>query len=73
MLINVHQAKAQLSELLERVARGEEIVIAKRGKPFVRLVRVEDRAPRVPGIAKGRLTEAFFDPLPADELDAWGQ
>jgi prevent-host-death family protein len=73
MLINVHQAKAQLSELLERAARGEDIVIAKRGKPFVRLVRVEDRAPRVPGIAKGRLTEAFFDPLPDDELDAWGQ
>ena len=73
MLVNVHEAKAQLSELLERAARGEEIVIAKRGKPFVRLVRVEDRAPRVPGIAKGRLTEAFFEPLPEDELDAWGQ
>ena len=73
MLVNVHQAKAQLSELLERVARGEEIVIAKRGKPFVRLVRVEDRAPRCPGIAKGRLTEAFFEPLPDEELEAWGQ
>jgi prevent-host-death family protein len=73
MIINVHQAKAQLSELLERVARGEEIVIAKRGKPFVRLVRVEDRAPRQPGIAKGQLTDAFFEPLPEEELEAWGQ
>ena len=57
--INVHSAKARLSELLERAASGEEVVIAKRGKPFVRLVAVEDRSPRRPGIAKGRLTDAF--------------
>ena len=63
MLVNVHEAKAQLSELLERAARGEDVVIAKRGKPFARLVRIEDRAPRQPGIAKGRLTDAFFEPL----------
>jgi prevent-host-death family protein len=73
MLVNVHQAKARLSELLERAASGEEIVIAKRGRPFVRLVAVADPAPRRPGIAKGRLTEAFFEPLPAEELEAWGQ
>lgn len=73
MLINVHEAKAQLSELLERAARGEEIIIAKRGKPFVRLVAMEDREPRRPGLAKGRLTDAFFEPLPEDELEAWSQ
>ena len=39
MLVNVHEAKAQLSELLERAARGEDVVIAKRGKPFARLVQ----------------------------------
>ncbi|MFZ1426151.1 MAG: type II toxin-antitoxin system prevent-host-death family antitoxin [Geminicoccaceae bacterium] len=73
MQINVHEAKAQLSELLERAARGEEVIIAKRGKPFVRLIRVEDRTPRQPGLAKGRLTDAFFEPLPDDELVAWDQ
>ena len=73
MMINVHKAKARLSELLKRVARGEEIVIAKRGKPFARLVRVEDRAPREPEIARGRLTDAFFEPLPEEELKPWGQ
>lgn len=73
MLINVHTAKARLSELLERAAKGEEVVIAKRGKPFVRLIAVEDRSPRRPGIAKGRLTDAFFEPLPDEELEAWGQ
>jgi prevent-host-death family protein len=73
MLVNIHLAKAQLSELVERAAQGEEIVIAKRGKPFVRLVAVADREPRRPGLAKGRLTDAFFEPLPADELEVWGQ
>lgn len=73
MLVNIHRAKAQLSELLERAARDEEIVIAKRGKPVLRLVAIEDHAPRRPGLAKGRLTEAFFEPLPPDELEAWGQ
>ena len=53
--------------------RGEEVVIAKRGKPFVRLVPVEDQTPRRPGIANGRLTDAFFEPLPDDELAAWDQ
>lgn len=73
MLVNIHRAKAQLSELLERAAQGEEIVIAKRGKPFVRLVAIEDREPRRPGLAKGRLTDAFFEPLPDDEVEAWSQ
>ena len=73
MMVNIHRAKAQLSELLERAAQGEEVVIAKRGKALVRLVAVEDNTPRRPGIAKGRLTDAFFEPLPDEELEAWGQ
>jgi prevent-host-death family protein len=73
MMVNVHEAKAQLSELLERAVRGEEVVIAKRGKPFVRLVRVEEKTPRCPGAARGRVTEAFFEPMDEDELEAWGQ
>lgn len=73
MIVNVHQAKARLSELLERAVRGEDIVIAKHGKALVRLMRVEDRAPRCPGIAKGTLTDAFFEPLPDEELEAWEQ
>ena len=48
-------------------------MIAKHGKPFVRLVRVDDRAPREPGIAEGRLTDAFFEPSPEEELEPWGQ
>lgn len=50
---------------------GEEIIIARAGKPLARLLPVEERLPRVPGIARGKLTDAFFEPLPEDELQAW--
>ena len=53
--------------------RGEEIIIARAGKPIARLLPIEDRLPRVPGIAQGKVTEAFFEPLPEDELKAWEQ
>jgi prevent-host-death family protein len=71
--VNVHHAKTHLSKLLERVAAGEEVVIARAGHPVARLVPINPLEPRKPGLAKGRLTEAFFEPLPADELDAWQQ
>jgi prevent-host-death family protein len=71
--VNVHEAKTHLSRLLERVAAGEEVVIARAGRPVARLVPLKREEPRQPGLAKGRLTEAFFEPLPADELDAWQQ
>jgi prevent-host-death family protein len=72
-IVNVHQAKTHLSQLLERVAAGEEVVIARAGHPVARLVPFNPNEPRRPGLAKGRLTEAFFEPLPPDELDAWQQ
>jgi prevent-host-death family protein len=69
--VNVRQATTKLSELLDRVLAGEDVVITRSGRPVARLVAVDDRRPRQPGIAKGRLTESFFEPLPADELEAW--
>ena len=55
-VINVHEAKTHLSRLLERVARGEEIVIAKAGKPVARLVPIDGKpGPRKPGAWKGKL------------------
>lgn len=73
-IVNTHYAKTHLSRLLQQVAAGEEIVIAKSGRPVARLVPIETKKePRKLGFVKGRLTEAFFEPLPQDELDAWGQ
>ena len=74
MQVNIQDAKAQLSRMVDAAMLGEEVIIAKAGKPFVRLVPI-DAPPRVPGAAKGNasLTPAIFDPLPDDELKAWGQ
>ena len=69
--VNVHEAKTHLSRLLDQVAAGEEVIIAKAGKPIARLVPADRSEPRVPGIAKGRVTDAFFEPLPEEELAAW--
>lgn len=70
--VNIHDAKTNLSDLLARAHAGEEIVIAKSGKPYAKLVPLEERKERRPGLAKGRVTDAFFEPLPPDELKAWG-
>ena len=72
--VNVHEAKTQLSRLLARVAGGEEIVIARAGKPVARLLPVQGKGSRrTPGSLRGRimLSERFDEPLPTDELFAW--
>ncbi len=68
--VNVHQAKTHLSRLLERVVKGEEIVIAKSGRPMAKLVPIP-ATPRRPGRLKGkiRISEDFDAPLP-DEMAA---
>lgn len=74
VVINVHEAKTHLSRLLDRVRAGETIVLAKDGTPYARLVPLGAPSDgRRPGRAVGRVTDAFFDALPEDELMAWGQ
>ena len=71
--INVHDAKTHFSKLLEKAHQGQEIIVAKAGKPYARLVPLADPQPqRRPGRLAGRVDDAFFDPLPDEELDAWG-
>jgi len=72
MEVNIHEAKTHLSRLLERVALGEEVIIAKAGKPVAKLVRLDDQAKRrVLGSAKGEFTvpDDFNDPLPKEIED----
>ena len=70
--VNVHVAKTKLSSLLERVARGEEIIIAKAGKPIARLVPLAP-VERPLGSVQASIGPSFFDPLPEAELAAWDQ
>ena len=72
--VNVHEAKTQLSRLLERAHAGEEIVIAKAGTPYARLVPLTAPPPRELGRYRerdGRVPDAFFDPLDEAELASW--
>lgn len=71
-VMNVHEAKTHFSKLLELAHAGEEVIIAKGGKPYARLVALVPAPARVPGLlGTKQLEESFFDPLPPDELDAW--
>jgi prevent-host-death family protein len=75
MIVNVHAAKTNLSRLIERAEAGEEVIIARNSEPVVRLVPITPRPRRVFGALKGKisLTAEFFEPLPDDELAAWGE
>jgi prevent-host-death family protein len=69
--VNVHEAKTHLSRLLERVERGEEIVIARSGRPVARLVPLEPVERRRPlGLDKGRvwIADDFDEPVPWQEF-----
>ena len=70
MEVNVHEAKTHLSKLLERVALGEEVIIAKAGTPVAKLVRFDvEPKTRVFGSAKGEFTvpDDFNEPDPEIE------
>lgn len=71
-VFDVHEAKAHLSRLLDRVAQGEEIIIAKSGRPVAKLVRVAVE-PRKPGRLKGRIRIGtdFEEALPEEILAAF--
>ncbi|MDE0239109.1 MAG: type II toxin-antitoxin system prevent-host-death family antitoxin [bacterium] len=72
-VVNVHQAKTELSRLLALVEAGEDVIIARRGEPVARLLPCKVRARRRPDVLKGRIQvpDSFFDPLPEEELAAW--
>ena len=72
-VVNVHQAKTQLSRLLAQVEAGEEVVIARRGEPVARLVRCKPRGKRQFGAMRGQIVvdDSILDPLPEEELAAW--
>ncbi len=77
-VMNVHETKTHLSKLLDRVEAGEEIIVARAGKPCAKLVPITEQPalpPRKPGRLQGLVghipDSVWFDPLPDDELDLW--
>lgn len=76
-IINVHAAKTHLSRLLERAHGGEEIILAKGGKPYARLMPLAEKPPRQFGLLAGKveITPDFYEesmrPLSEEELKDW--
>ena len=72
VVVNVHEAKTHLSRLIDQAHAGEEIILAKAGVPYARIVPLEAAlTTRRPGRLKGCIPEAFFESLSGDEPDAW--
>ena len=72
--INIHEAKTHLSRLVDEVSAGEELTIAKAGKPLARLVPIKPaKRVRKPGFLKGkmRIANDFDAPLPSELIDAF--
>ena len=73
--VNMHEAKTQLSKLVAAACRGEEVIIAKAGKPMVKLTAVNENKPKKSpfGIAKGSswMADDFTEPLSGEELALW--
>lgn len=71
--VNVYEAKSRLSQLLNLVAQGEEVIISKAGKPMARLVPFKTTQARQPGRLQhlGPLDARFFEPLPDEILSSF--
>lgn len=70
-IVNIHEAKTTLSQLLESVIAGDEVIISKAGKSLARLIPYQiDKQPPTPGYWKGRvkMAEDFDEPLPPEIL-----
>jgi antitoxin (DNA-binding transcriptional repressor) of toxin-antitoxin stability system len=74
MQVTIHKAMTNLSKLVERVAAGEEVILMRDKQPVAKIVPVNPfPIGRKAGVLKGafEVTDAFFEPLPADELKGW--
>lgn len=69
--MNVQEAKTRLSELLARVEAGDEVIIARSGRPIAHLTPIATVPRRTFGVLDFEVDESFFEPLPDEDLAAW--
>jgi prevent-host-death family protein len=74
IFVNVHEAKTHLSKLIKRAAAGEEVVVARAGRPVARIVAYEaSTEPRAPGLLADQIEiRPDFDELPPGFAEAFG-
>lgn len=71
LIVNIHDAKTNFSKLVDKAHSGCEVIVAKAGKPWARLVPLEKKQERVPGRYQDSPGNDFFESLPEDKLKAW--
>lgn len=69
--VNVQDAKTRFSELLHLAERGEDVVIARAGRPVARLVRIAPPTERRLGFLKGTVPDDVLEPMSETEVTAW--
>jgi prevent-host-death family protein len=73
MIVNLYEAKTQLSRLVDQAASGQDVVIARNGKPVARLTAISEPKPVRYGVLKGKVTVAddFEAPLPDSVIEGF--
>ena len=71
LTVTIEEAQVKLLDLIHTLQSNEEVIITENNQPVARLTPIAECVPRVPGIAQGQVTDAFFEPLPEEELKAW--
>jgi prevent-host-death family protein len=71
--VDIYEVKKHLSKVLKEIEEGKEIILIKSGKPIAKIVPLDFKSPRIPGIVKGKIGLEIIDPLPDDELETWKQ
>ena len=69
--VNIYDAKTRFSQLIDKAAAGEDVIVSRNGKPLVRITRLDEPARRIKyGVLKGKIKVAkdFDAPLPANVL-----
>ncbi|MDR1153051.1 MAG: type II toxin-antitoxin system prevent-host-death family antitoxin [Bifidobacteriaceae bacterium] len=70
--VNVQEAKATLSRLMVQAEQGHDVVIARRGKPSVRLEPIHESTQRTLGFIPGTVSDEVLRPIAHDDLETWG-
>ena len=71
--VNIHEAKTNLSRLVAGALEGDEVILAKAGRPVAKIIPLPQGVGRKAGLWAGSLSvpDSFFEPMPEEELDAW--
>jgi prevent-host-death family protein len=69
---NIHEAKTHFSRLLQLAHEGEEVIVAKAGRDYVRIVPIRDGAEREAGAFRGKISGDALGPVADDDLGDWG-